>query len=338
MLQSAFKSFRAFLVSVFASPRNVPTRCPVKVIPVAILLLITMLIVSVMTYYTGTPLDETAMRCMYVLATMAGVVAAYCFVVGELTDNKSQVDKLWSLVPIAYVWVAASFGEFHIRLVLMSLLVTFWGLRLTYNFSLKGAYQWKFWEGDEDYRWLVLRAKPEFQPRWVWTLFNLVFISGYQNALILMFTLPAVVALQFRDQPLGPLDYVAAVSMFAFIVYELVADWQHWTFQSEKHRRINAGEALDGAFAKGFLDTGLWARSRHPNYFAEQSIWVCFYLFSVAASGQWINWSIAGCLLLIVLFIGSSRFSEEISSEKYPEYAEYKKRVPRFLPYGTGSR
>ena len=35
------------------------------------------------------------------------------------------------------------------------------------------------------------------------------------------------------------------------------------------------------------------------DYFAEQSIWISFYLFSVSASGQWFNWSIAGCLLLV---------------------------------------
>jgi len=81
------------------------------------------------------------------------------------------------------------------------------------------------------------------------------------------------------------------------------------------------------------LDTGLWRFSRHPNYFAEQAIWVCFYLFSVSASGQWLNWSIAGSLLLILLFIGSSTFSEEISAGKYPAYADYQKHVPRFLPF-----
>ena len=50
-----------------------------------------------------------------------------------------------------------------------------------------------------------------------------------------------------------------------------------------------------------------------------------------AASGQWFNWTIAGCLLLIVLFQGSSAFSEEISADKYPEYADYQRKVARFL-------
>jgi steroid 5-alpha reductase family enzyme len=258
---------------------------------------------------------------------------AYTFFVGELTNNNSQVDKLWSLLPVAYAWIVADYSDYAPRLVVMSTLVTLWGIRLTVNFGLKGAYQWKFWTGEEDYRWKVLRQKPEFQPRWKWTLFNLFFICGYQNILILLFTLPTIVALQYPDKPLGAFDYTIAGLTFLFIVYETIADIQHWNYQSKKWAMIRAGQELTGDYAKGFLDKGLWALSRHPNYFAEQAIWVCFYLFSVSASGEWFNWSIAGSLLLIVLFQGSSNFSEEISTGKYPGYKTYQQQVPRFIPF-----
>merc|ERR1719457_503041 len=33
------------------------------------------------------------------------IVAAVCFVTGELTGNWSQVDKLWSLLPVVYTWI-----------------------------------------------------------------------------------------------------------------------------------------------------------------------------------------------------------------------------------------
>ena len=72
---------------------------------------------------------------------------------------------------------------------------------------------------------------------------------------------------------------------------------------------------------------------RHPNYAMEQTIWVVFYLFSVHATGEWVNWSVAGCALLLILFKGSSDFSEEISAKKYPEYKNYQQRVPRFIPF-----
>jgi steroid 5-alpha reductase family enzyme len=65
----------------------------------------------------------------------------------------------------------------------------------------------------------------------------------------------------------------------------------------------------------------------------EQAIWIVFYLFSIASTGSWINWSMMGCLLLLILFKGSSDFSEEISASKYPDYKEYQRKVPRFLPF-----
>lgn len=294
-----------------------------NIIKVASLLIVTLLIVPVITYFFGTPLGNLEMNAlMSVIYILIGVIA-YCFIVGELTGNNSQVDKLWSLVPIPYVWIIAAYGDYAPRLILMTVLVAIWGLRLTYNFSRHGAFSIKFWEGKEDYRWEILRKKPEFQGKWRWTLFNLFFICGYQNILILLFSLPALMALQFNNTPLGNLDYIAAGLMLFFIVYETIADQQHWNYQSKKHALIKAGKPLSEDYKKGFLDKGLWAYSRHPNYWAEQSIWVAFYLFSVAASGQWINWSIAGCLLLFVLFQGSSDFSEEISASKYPEYKNY---------------
>ena len=53
---------------------------------------------------------------------------------------------------------------------------------------------------------------------------------------------------------------------------------------------------------------------------AEQAIWIVFYCYSVIATGYWINWTITGGLLLVLLFKGSSDFSESISAEKYPDY------------------
>lgn len=303
-----------------------------NIIKISIILIVTVLIVPVFSYFFGTPLQSTEQQALHTVILIALGVSVYCFVIGELTNNNSQTDKFWSLIPIVYVWVVADYGGYSPRLILMTVLVAIWGFRLTYNFSRHGAFKLKFWEGKEDYRWEILRKKPEFNPKWKWTLFNLFFISGYQNALILLFTLPVIVALQFKDAPLGTIDYIAAGMMLFFIMYETIADNQHRKYQRTKWKLINEKKPLSESYKKGFLDKGLWAYSRHPNYFAEQAIWVCFYLFSVAASGEWLNWSIVGCLLLLILFQSSSGFSEEISAGKYPDYADYQKKVSRFFP------
>lgn len=263
-------------------------------------------------------------------------VALTCFVVGEITANYSQVDKLWSIVPVVYAWVLTVQGGLDPRMLLMAGLITVWGARLTYNFWRQGGYSWRFWRGQEDYRWAHVRDNPALCGRGRQALFNLFFISLYQNALLLLITLP-VIAVHGAGRPLGWPDALLAFLFLALVVVEGVADQQQWRFQTEKHRRIRAGEPLGEPYARGFLDRGLWSRSRHPNYFAEQSIWVVVFLFSVAATGR-LNWSVAGCVLLILLFQGSSRLSEGISAAKYPAYADYQRRVPRFLPRLTAPR
>ena len=284
--------------------------------------------------FVGPSLDASQLDTLKFLALIMGGSALFCFVVGELTGNNSQMDKLWSLLPIAYTWVIAVRGGMMPRLVVMAVLATVWGCRLTFNFGRKGAYRLKFWEGEEDYRWSVLRAMKEFQPHWKWMIFNLFFISIYQNALVLMITFPALVLMNVTV-PFGWGDALAAVLMLAFIVYETVADEQQWAFQTAKWKMLRAGKSLNelpSPYDKGFNTVGLWSRSRHPNYFAEQGTWCAFYLFSVAGGIGIFNWSIIGALLLVVLFQGSSALAEQISGSKYPLYARYCESVSRFFP------
>ena len=61
-------------------------------------------------------------------------------------------------------------------------------------------------------------------------------------------------------------------------------------------------------------------------------MWVVFYLFGVAASGQWAHWTGLGFILLIALFIPSIRLTERISAEKYPGYADYQASTPVLIP------
>jgi steroid 5-alpha reductase family enzyme len=291
-------------------------------------------------YFTvGPRFDESQIGILILLLIIAGASALYCFLVGELTRNNSQMDKLWSILPAVYLWVIAVRGGLSARLIVMACLATLWGIRLTFNFARKGAYHLKFWEGKEDYRWQVLRSKKEFQPHWKWVLFNLFFISIYQNALVLLITLPALASVN-STAPFGAVDYLASGLMMAFLVYETIADEEQWRFQSRKWALLKEGaklEDLPRPYDKGFNTIGLWGVSRHPNYFAEQGIWIAFYFFSIGAlalgDARYIfNWSIAGALLLVVLFLGSSSFAEEISSSKYPDYANYRKKVSRFFP------
>ena len=248
--------------------------------------------------------------------------AALCYIVSTLTGNYSQVDKLWSIMPMIYALTTAYFSGYEPRIVLMLILICAWGIRLTYNFSRRNGYSWKFWGGEEDYRWAILRKKPPFDKRWIWNIFNFGFISFYQMLLIWLFTLPVIFSMEGAQ--LNIWDYLLALAFILMLIIETVADQQQWNFHRKK--------AVKGYEGPGFLNKGLWSYVRHPNYSAEQAMWLIIYLFSLSAGNQIINLSILGIILLFVLFKNSTDFSEEISASKYMEYEEYIKDVPRFIP------
>jgi steroid 5-alpha reductase family enzyme len=297
-----------------------------------VLLLLSLIALPIVAFWHDAPLQASQWAMIAESSRLMLGVALLCFLTSEMTRNYSQVDKLWSIVPVVYAVYFAWASGWDARLTLMALLVAAWGIRLTYNFARRGGYAWPLWRGEEDYRWSVLREMPLLQGRLRWGLFNFIFISLYQNTLIWLITLPSVVAFAGRGKPLQAYDFALALLFLALLVIETIADQQQYDFQTEKYRRKAAGEPLEGEYAQGFRSSGLWAWVRHPNYAAEQGIWLTFYLFSVAATGRWLNWSLAGGILLMLLFLGSSDFSEKISAGKYPAYRDYKGRVPRFVP------
>ena len=259
---------------------------------------------------------------------VAAVVSAFCWVASLITKDTSWVDRLWSIVPVVYVWIfaAASLvaGENSTRLVVMALLLTAWGARLTHNFARKGGYR-----GVEDYRWGILRRR--MRP-WQFQLFNLFFIVLYQNTLLVLISLPAYIAWQ-NPAPFIGWDAFFAVLFAAFLFGESVADLQQWRFQQAKR-------AAGGQLEPGFATSGLFAYSRHPNFFFEQAQWWAFYALGATAAaasglGVWggaINWTIAGAALLTLLFIGSTTFTESITASRYPAYREYQRTTSMLIP------
>ena len=270
-----------------------------------------------------TLLDAYRTTDALVIALVAcALLAAWCWVASIVTGNYSQVDRLWSILPVLYTFHFSVHGGFaDARLVTMTTLVVLWGTRLTYNFARKGGYR----GGGEDYRWPVLQTR---LGRVGFQFLNATFVAPFQNLLLLLITVPAYRAAELRAHPLGALDWLAATALVVFLTGETVADEQQWRFQCGKR----AGRERGDAPREGFLTSGLFRYSRHPNFFCEQGIWWSFYLFSVAATGRWLDGSIAGALLLTLLFQGSTALTEQITLDKYPAYADYQRRTSRLLP------
>ena len=272
-----------------------------------------------------------------ILLIVCGCSVAYCFIVGEITHNYSQMDKLWSLLPIAYVWIIAIRGGISVRLLIFALIVTAWGVRLTVNFARKGAYRLKFWTGNEDYRWSIVRKNPIFKNGFTWSLFNLFFISIYQNALVLAICLPALICME-SSAAFGTADIIATVFALMFLTLETVSDEYQWKFHQTKKELLNSGKTLEelpSPYNLGFNTLGPWAYMRYPNYLGEQGIWASLYVFVIGAGvanyGVF-HWSAIGALVLILLFMGSSMLGESISAGKYPKYKDYSERVFKYIP------
>ena len=262
------------------------------------------------------------MNAFAVCLWIFGGVCAAVWLVSLVTKEYSWVDRIWSIIPVVYLAVFAGAAGFaDARLDTMLVLVAAWGIRLTFNFARKGGYA----PGGEDYRWKVLRGRMsgrQFQ------LFNLFFITIYQNVILLLICLPALTALQNRTA-FGPWDAVAAVVFLSFLAGETIADQQQWDFHRCKANKVAAGREP----RPRFLQSGLFRYSRHPNFFFEQAQWWIVFAFGAVAAGSVTQWTVLGAVLLTLLFVGSTVFTESITKSRYPEYADYQRTTSAVIPW-----
>jgi len=193
--------------------------------------------------------------------------------------------------------------------------------------------------------------------RFLFEIFNITFIAFYQNVLIYLFSVaPVYLCYLVRVNSSAAsyaawtnYDCVSATAFLFFLTIEIIADQQQWNFQTAKYELINAKKPLTGDYKRGFITSGLFYYSRHPNFFSEISIWFAVYFFSISAQLSQVvslatvsghnflcivfNWSSVGAVLLFLLFHGSTRFTEKISSEKYPAYKEYQRTTSMLVPW-----
>ena len=210
--------------------------------------------------FLGTDTDYNPYRWALIVCHF---VAFLTFAVSFATGNMSQVDKLWSVLPTIYAWLCVVDS----RTQLMAILSTIWSLRLSYNFYRRGGYTWPPWQGEEDYRWECLR-RGVFGGWWslltnkyIWILFNIFFISIYQNYLLLYIASPSLiawsVAMKGRHCQTGEgeviaalniLDGIASAMFLTFLLLETMADNQQAKFQNGK-RVWKSSIGTNGSFA-----------------------------------------------------------------------------------------
>jgi steroid 5-alpha reductase family enzyme len=219
--------------------------------------------------------------------------------------NSSFYDAYWSVapIPIALYWIAASEDAVGARQALVLLLVSAWGLRLTWNWA-------RGWHGlgHEDWRYVDLR-RTTGRAYWLVSFFGLHLMPTFW---VFGGMLGAWAALCAPGRPLGVLDALAALVTAGAIALEAGADAQL--------HRYRASSPPPG----DFLKSGLWAWSRHPNYLGEMGFWWGLWLFGVAAAPQMGWWTIVGPLAITLMFrFVSLPMIETRMRERRPAFADW---------------
>jgi len=247
------------------------------------------------------------------LADVTATVVIFAFSLG--LDNSSMYDPYWGAAPalIAPWWLArlgGFVGPTAARQAVVLALVLAWAVRLTWNWMRR-------WHGLEDEDWRYADYRRLGSMYWPMSLLGFHLMP---TVLVFVGCLSLVPALSPVSRAFNVVDLAAVLVTGGAILVEAVADRQLWGFLATRRR----GQ---------ILDTGLWALSRHPNYFGEVAFWWGLWLFAVAADpSRW--WTVVGPLGITALFLGISvPMMDRRMLARHPHYAAHIGRRSAFLPW-----
>jgi len=257
----------------------------------------------------------------FVLVT-AGSVAVLLFMhgitfaIGRRIGRYNVVDVTWGLGFVGVAAVAAVLGSGDVfRRLLLLILVAVWGLRLAWHMVRASAGK------GEDPRYEKL-MRGDFSPGRVLRKIFLI-----QAAATWFVSLPLQLSAVLGPTPRMLLPVlVAGVALWVVgVFFEAVGDHQL--------RRFKADPANKGVV----MDRGLWAWTRHPNYFGDSCVWWGLWLASIAG---WISLVTVASPILMTYFLvyaTGARLLEKHMKDR-PGFAEYRSRTSFFIPRPPRSR
>jgi len=234
------------------------------------------------------------------------------WLVSLVLRNSSIVDIFWGMGFVISSWVYFAFNPdgFLLRKLLIALLVTVWGLRLSIYIL------WRNSGKGEDFRYQVWRKTAG--GAWWWQSFFKVFLL--QGILIWIISAPLLAA-QFHSAPerLTVLDFLGASFWLIGFFFEAAGDLQLSRFKADP---ANRGKVMD---------RGVWRFTRHPNYFGDAAQWWGFYLIAAACGGWWTVFSPVLMTLFLLRVSGVTLLEKSLASR--PGYEVYTKTTSAFIPW-----
>lgn len=255
---------------------------------------------------------EIPMLILSNLAMLAGLFAALWAVSVRLKDA-SIVDIFWGpacAIPALLTYFRADIAE--PRAALLTGLVTVWAARLALHLGRRNIGH------GEDYRYQAMRRN---QPsasafaRW-----SLIYVFGLQCLVAWFVSLPVQIGQIGGAGALGPLAF-AGVAVFGLgLFFETVGDWQLARF---KANAANKGR---------LMTSGLWALTRHPNYFGDACVWTGLAMIALEAPFGWTALLSPLAMIHFLHNVSGKALLERSLDRKYPEYAAYRLRTSGFVP------
>lgn len=227
--------------------------------------------------------------------------------------NASVVDPFWSILSLVVVARTVIVTGPTAGKLALTALVTVWALRLFAHLLARSIGH------GEDPRYAAFRAR--FGPaRYWWVSFFQVFVL--QGVLALVASAPLFVAgAAEAPDPIGWNDVAGGAIALVGLVIEAVADA---TLQRFRRDPANKGQVLD---------RGLFARSRHPNYFGECVFAWGTWLMAIDRGALGLASAIGPALMTFLLLrvSGVTMLDAHLAKTK-PGYAAYMARTPAFFP------
>ncbi|MGN6609715.1 MAG: DUF1295 domain-containing protein [Jatrophihabitans sp.] len=251
------------------------------------------------------------------LAVTAGatvVTIGLVMAVSMARRNHSFIDIYWGpgFAVIALVSYLASMdaGGSGARRAVVLVLTAVWALRL-------GAYLASRNLGaGQDKRYTAF-LKYQTGNRYVWLIRH---IYGLQGLYMWFISIPVQLAM-YEPRGIGVLEVVAIVVWAVGFAFEAVGDWQLSRFKSDP---ANAGR---------IMDRGLWAWTRHPNYFGDATVWFALWLCSL---GHWAGLATVLSPVLMwycLVAVGGKKLTEKgMRRSRGQAFDDYVARTSGFFP------
>ena len=258
------------------------------------------------------------------LVSLAGlaVLQAATFAVGRRIGRYNVVDVAWGAGFVYVAAVAAALGSGDpVRRVLLLVLVALWGVRLTWHMHRKSAGKGE----DPRYTALLNRAggasvgNGASDATGIAIVVRKIFVT--QGAAQWFVSLPIQVsAVAGPTRGLGTVALVAGVVLWVVgFVFEAVGDRQlsRWRGDPANRGRI--------------IDTGLWAWTRHPNYFGDACVWWGLWLICASVWPGALTVASPALMTYFLVYATGARPLERTMSQR-PGYRDYQRRTAFFVP------